>query len=187
MADTRRSLADLLANLFQDGQTEGISAQDMRDLIKSFEDAHGDCYISAAAATTISVAGTFVKVEGTTTFHDDPIDTDANSVNNRIRYTGAVPVHVHLHCSLSLTATQSNRLLTIGIYVYDASLANGSIQAKSKITQKIASGADQIAIACGADIHLDTNDYVEVWITDEDGANDITVQQMYLSMNGGVA
>lgn len=35
MADTLRTVADMLANLFQDGQAAGISANDIRDLLIS--------------------------------------------------------------------------------------------------------------------------------------------------------
>ena len=67
MPDTQRSKADILANLFQDGQTAGITAQDMRDLIVSLTPDFAGLDFATPAATTISVAGTYVKAAGTTT------------------------------------------------------------------------------------------------------------------------
>src|SRR3954463_5494952 len=61
MADTLRSLADMLANLFQDGQTGGISAQDIRDLavstIGSYVASHSGSYtlVLADAGTTVRI------------------------------------------------------------------------------------------------------------------------------------
>ena len=49
MADTKRTSTDLLTNLFQDGQTAGISAQDLRDLIVSLDSS----YIAVSATYTI--------------------------------------------------------------------------------------------------------------------------------------
>lgn len=188
MADTRRTLADILTNLFQDGQSEGISAQDMRDLIVSLQCAHGDLYVASgdSAATAIGVAGTFVKGAGTTTFHDDAVDFDANSVDNRLRYIGETEVHAHITGQVSLTSLENNRVLTIGIYHYDASVGTGSVLYKGRASQKKGTGTDIVTIPIHCDLHMDTNDYIELWVTDEDGTNTITFSHLYMSVFTGL-
>ena len=189
MTDTRRTYADIIANLIQDGQSEGISAQDLRDIVKSLRPAHGDLHVASgdSAATTIAVAGTFVKAEGTTTLMTDAIDVDANSVNNRLRYTGPCVIHAHVHGQVSLTCTQNNRILAIAMYIYDASAGSGAIQYKGKAREKIGTGTDVVTIPIHTDVELDTNDYVELWVTDEDGTNVITMDQLYICLRGELA
>ena len=59
MADSQRTLTDLLTNLFQDGQADGaISEQDMRDLIVSIgQPPRGGMFISSAIETDLNGAG----------------------------------------------------------------------------------------------------------------------------------
>ena len=189
MADTRRTYADIIDTLIQEGQTEGISAQDLRDIVKSLRPVHGDLHVASgdSAATAVTVAGTFVKAAGVTTLMDDAIDVDANSVNNRLRYTGPCAVHAHVHGQVSLTCTQNNRILAIAIYIYDDSAGIGSIQYKGKAREKIGTGGDIITIPIHTDVELDTNDFVELWVTDEDGTNVITMDQLYFCLRGELA
>jgi hypothetical protein len=62
MADTIRTLSYLLASLFQDGQTAGISANDMRDLcvtVASWASASGRTLV-ALDVSTVTTGGTAV-------------------------------------------------------------------------------------------------------------------------------
>lgn len=184
MADTKRSLSQLLTQLFQDGQSEGISAQDIRDLVVSLQPAHADCYVTTPAASVVTVAGTYVKGAGTTTFHDDSLGFDAGGESNRLRYTGMIECHACIRGSVSLTCNQNNRIIGLKIYHYDASAGTGSVLAKGNIRQAIGTGSDVISMPIDSDVHLDTNDYIEIWVTDETGASSVTLNQMYLSATG---
>lgn len=184
MADTRRSLNQLLTQLFQDGQTEGISAQDIRDLVMSVQPAHADCYVTTPEATTIGAGSTFVKAEGVTTFHADSVDFDAGGASNRLRYTGLVESHISISAHMSFTSNQNNRVIGVKVYVYDASAGTGSVIDKGYVRQTMGSGTGVVTLGLNTDIHLDTNDYVEVWVTDETGTAELTMGQMYISAIG---
>lgn len=184
MADTVRTLTDLLTNLFQDGQATGsIVAQRMRDLLVSVAPSHGSFYVSSAAATVVAVAGTYTKVLGTTTLNpnSDLVDMPAN---NRLRYTGAAAKHFGIDCSFSVTSPSSNQVMGVRIWHYDDSAGSGAYLDFSEIRRKIGTGTDIGAASCHADVEMETNDYVELHLTNYTGTNNIQLDYMYMRMFG---
>ncbi len=177
MADTKRSLNDLLTNLFQDSQAAGsITPGDVRDLIVSLSPPYGAFYFTATAATTIAVAGTFVKAEGTTVL-TNALDFTMPS-NNRLTYTGVPDRHMHLVLSASFISAGTNDNISIAL------ARNGAVITHTEMTRFLATGADQGSTAAHGDIILSTNDYIELFVTNEDAAVDVTVQQAYVFAMG---
>ena len=85
MADTPRTIADLLTNLFQDGQPDSsITPQRVRDLIVSLIPALGAIYFSTPVETVVGGANTKVLALGTTTVLASPHSMDMPQ-NNRLR------------------------------------------------------------------------------------------------------
>lgn len=177
MVDTQRSLSDLLNNLFQDSQSPGsITPGDMRDLIVSLSPAYGAYFFTATAATTISVAGTYVKAEGTTVLTNARDFTMPS--NNRLVYTGAPDRHIHLVISVSFTTAGSNDDISI------AGARNGAVINHTKMTRFLATGSDHGSTASHGDITLSTNDFIELFVTNEDAMENVTVQQGYIFVMG---
>lgn len=184
MADTVRSQSDLLTTLFQDGQTAGISAQDMRDLIVSLANPYGGLYFSTPAATTISASGTYYKAAGTTTTTNLRLFDDAGGTSNRLRYTGTIPMHFTVKAQASLTfAAGTNQVAGIQIWHYDDSAASGALVAASE-AQSLIAGTTVENIATFCDLTLDTNDYLEVHISNETGTNNMQVELGMLYAEG---
>ena len=105
MADTKRTSADLLANLFQDGQAAGsITPQDMRDLIVTMVPSYGNLYLTVPATNGIALTATPEKAAGTTSWISG-VDMDDNSVSNRIRYTGTITRRFVVTIAISMTST----------------------------------------------------------------------------------
>ncbi len=180
MVDTRRTQADLLANLLQDGQGAGsITANDIRDLLVSLSPPFGGLYVSSSAATTIATPGTFVKAAGTTTSTN--LRNFTMPANNRLTYTGVPDTHVHAACSVSMTMTGTNDDISIAI------AKNGTPIEHSKLTRKVGTGTDQGSTALHADVIMSTNDFIEVFLTNEDAATDITLTFGYLFIVGMIA
>ncbi len=108
MADTERTLAQLLV-IFQDGQAAGsISEQDMRDLIISLVPAYGSMYISTAIETVVAAQNTPLKALGTTTAGDAL--RDFTHAANRLTYTGVPDREFTVIVAISLTAAAMHRL-----------------------------------------------------------------------------
>ena len=171
--NVHRSIDDLITNLFQDGQAAGsISEQDMRDFIlTACEWPYGGLYINAPAQTTINTAGTYEKVAG------GSIITNVRSmdmpVDNRLRYIGTATKHIHLACTVDFTAVGSNVDISFAIYHWDDSAGSGSIQVGSKTTRKIGSSGDKGSTAVHWDLILEPNDYVELWVANMSGTNNV--------------
>lgn len=183
MVDTVRSSSDLLTNLFPDGQAAGsITAQDIRDLIVSLTQSNCSVAMATPAATTIAVAGTYVKAAGATTFSADTTDFDDDSgVDNRVNYIGTPARHVELAISLSMTCASSNQVIGFKI------AKNGVVIDESVVRRKQGTSSDVGAIALIAHVDLVQNDYLEVWCTNETSTGAVTVQNMFIKASGFLA
>ena len=183
MADTVRSISDLLTNLFQDGQAvASITAQDMRDLIVSLEDDHGGMYLSATAATTIAVAGTFVKAAGTTTITPGASSSITMPANNRITYDAAavgLPTrHFVIDVDVSMTAAGNNKDVRIAI------AKNGTVLTGSDIERRVGTGSDKGAMSTGFNVEMASTDFIEVFITNDTDTVSLTLTKMAVSVSG---
>lgn len=184
MTDTQRTETDLLTNLFQDGQTGGIGEQDMRDLIVSLAPSRGSFYLSVAAATTITVANTFVKAAGTTVTRALKDLDDDGGTSNRLRYTGTPTRSFLILGSFSASfAAGTNQNMGLQLYHYDASAASGSLIGGSQINRFVAA-TDIAAMSVNAMVDLDTNDYIELHVANKTGTNNLQIDAGSLSMIG---
>lgn len=185
MADTERTLTDLLTNLFQDGQAAGsISPQDVRDLIVSLTPDYGAISMTGlpnTTATTVSNTTDYFTVAGTTALGSMSEDFDMPA-NGQLRYTGTPGRHAHVACSISYKAAAANQDVLFQLMHYDASGATTSALATSRISDRISTVTESTALH--ADVHLDTNDYLYLAVRNTTGANNITVEYFYLFAMG---
>ncbi len=169
-----------MTNIFPDGQAAGsITANDMRDLIVSLAPSHGALSINVPAATTISIAGTYYKAAGTTT-----IDADANafdddsSTDNRLRYIGTPDRHVEIVTTISMTCSGSNQILGFKL------AKNGTVIDDSVSRRKVGTGSDIGGITLVAHTDMSTNDYLEVFCTNETSTATVTVEEIHFKTLG---
>ena len=136
---------------------------------------HAECYISATAATTISVKETAYKAAGTTTLSTTPAAVNFTMpANNRLTYTGATTAAAFISAVLTCTTAGTNDLL--GFHI----AKGGTVVASTHIDRFVGTGTDQGAVAVQLLCSLATNEYVEVWVENESAAADITVEHMSL-------
>lgn len=183
MADTVRSSADLLANLFQDGQAaSSITAQDLRDLIVSMLHSNGAFSMVTPAATTISVAGTYYKAAGTTLFATDDATAfdDDSGTSNRIKYIGTPDKHCEIRAVVSLTCSGSNQVLGFKI------AKNGVVIDTSSVRHTIGSGSEVIAISVSGYEDVSADDYFELFVTNETSTATITIEEIAFFVDGSM-
>jgi len=176
MADTIRSLSDLLALLPSSGRGE-ISAADLRDMLVSIQHSRGSFSISSASATTISVAGTYYKAAGTTAAGRLHNFTHAN---NRVTYTGIPDVDVDIYGSLSMTTAGSNNILGMKM------AKNGTVIDETIVRRKVGTGTDIGAAGIEGEATLSTNDYIELFVTNEDDTTSVTIEACNIIVNGSL-
>lgn len=171
MADTERTLAYLLASVFQDGQAAGaITPQDIRDLIVSVSPAHAAYYWSTPAATTITTANTFYKVAGTTTSMHGA-GGGFTHTDNKLVYTGATEQGFMVHGSFSFACNTNNQTLEFRL------AKNGTPVAASSITLTIGTGTDRRVASIAWYGELATTDYLELFVTNQTSSGTtVTVQ-----------
>lgn len=109
MADTIRTQSYILSNLFQDGQTGGISAQDLRDYVVSAEGCYADMFINEGTPVVVNNIGALnpskVTVWNNTTASSG-VTVDHTTDNDFTIQTGADGIY-KVDISLSFTGTAS--------------------------------------------------------------------------------
>jgi len=176
---TQRSKAALLT-IFEDGQTAGISAQDIRDFVDSVTPDYAGLNFITPAVTTIDTAGAYVKAAGGTALTGSSATMGDGSTDNRIVYTGAAMRHFHIVLQASVTlASGNNQNVGIQMYKFDSSAGIGTLLSHSEAVTTIP-GQNIVQITSHADTMLDTNDYLEMYIGNNTAANDIQVDLGYM-------
>ena len=124
-----------------------------------------------AAPTTISIAGTYYKTAGTSTAR--ALNGFTHS-DNRLTYIGEDDKHFHLAASLSFTCGGTNQ--TIGWKM----AKNGVVDDGTVVRRRVGTGTDIGSTALHADFTLSTNDYIEIWCTNETSTNSVTLDEFYV-------
>lgn len=164
------------AGTYVNGSFNNLWLVDARGLNEvSDEVAIGAFYVSSSAQTTISTINTPVKVAGTTTLSGSEFRVDDDSgTNNRLRYTGTKTRTFQITASISTTSPTSNVNFTWYI------AKNGTVNANSGIQRKQGTGSDVGALAISWIEELSTNDYLELWVENNDGTSNVTAEKMTL-------
>ena len=176
MADQERSLADLQA-LLADNTQGLISPQDLRDFLVSVVPPHGSFNRLVAAATTITTPGTYVKAAGTTVAGADLHHFDM-PLDGRLRYIGAPNIHAHVAVSLSMTTAGVNNVVGMKM------AKNGTVVDSSVVRRRVSTGTDIGAAALHGDVVLATNDYLELFVTNETDTDSVTIDELYFFAMG---
>lgn len=176
MVDTAKTKTAIVA-LFADNEAGDISPQDLRDFVESMHPAYGGCYWSTPAATTITDAATYYLAAGTTTETSSHRFTVSSA--GRLTYTGAPAIHLHIACSVSFTIAGTGDVVALCI------AKNGTPQTGSAARRKVGTGTDIGSTALHWDVPMVTNDYIELYVANEDvGSTTITVENGYLFAMG---
>ena len=130
----------------------------------------GSFYISSAAQTTISGAGTAVKMAGTTTAISERSFTHTS---NKLLYSGQRTSRFWITASVRLDVASGTDTLSVQIFK-TGSLITGSEQRISNT----AGLPSQVTVMI--DTTLATGDYVEIYVENEDTTANIDVTQAYM-------
>ena len=176
MSDTPRSLADLLSFVIIGG-SKRIIAQVLRDILVSLKPSRGSFSMGTASGTAIAVAGTYYKVAGTTTAGRLHNFTHAN---NRLTYTGTPDLNVDIFGSLSMTTAGTSDILGM-------KMAKGGVNIdESIVLRKVGTGTDIGAAAIVGEATLSTGEYLELFVTNTDDNQDVTIEECNIIVNGSL-
>lgn len=130
----------------------------------------GNAYMEAnATATTITTAGTFVKVAGVTIA--GAITQRFSHADNRLTYTGASTRSFAVEAIVSLTSGANNSI-SVAVFKNGAVVAGG-------VSKTTASGSGRSEnISTQAVVSLATNDYIEIWVANGTPSQNITVSDL---------
>lgn len=175
MSDTQRSQAELAA-LFADNTSGAITPQMLRDLLESANPSHGGLhYTDPGAPTVITVQSSFTLAANAADVLVNPHRFD-QPVSGRLRYTGRVAAYARVLFTGSISSPAGNNQiarLAIGV--------NGVVQIPSITRTKLGAAGDTQAITISFEVLLNPNDYLEMYISNDSSASNLTIEHGYLS------
>lgn len=122
-----------------------------------------------ATATTIANAGVAVKVAGTTI--SQAVTQKFTNTDNRATYTGAISRAFSVSAVLSCTSGNNNQ---IGIYI----AVNGTIATETEVYITTGGTGRAEAGKVQGIFQLNTDNYIEIFVENSTGANNITVTDL---------
>lgn len=169
MAQTQRTLAQLLANL-PDNTAGLVDPVHIRDIVATIQPGHAELTVTTPAATVLSDTTTWTEVAGTWALSANNSSTwEQVGSTAELRYTGPQARVLHIAASLSFTVAGSNDVVELGIGL------NGTLIPGSDIERKIGTGSDVGAAALHALVAVSTNDDVEILVRNVTAADNITL------------
>jgi hypothetical protein len=136
-------------------------------------------HVDTPAATTIAAVSTPVKAAGSTKFETTPVAKNFTMpVSNRLQYSGIADREVSVDVAVSISSTSNAQ--TVGIYV----AKNGTTIPSSEIFRKTGTGGDIGAAPTQARVNLTNGDYVELFVSNETTATNVTVEKMSFRVSG---
>lgn len=131
-----------------------------------------------ATTTTVSTANTFVKVAGTTTSSN--LNQTSMPQSNRITYTGTTSIVALIICSFTATYnTGTTDEIIFAIY------KNGAQIPESRISfdlNNVLGSIPTMPFSINIPTTLNTNDYVELWVTMTGATRIVTVSRYMMTV-----
>ena len=135
----------------------------------------GEYYVeNNATATVIGGAGTYVKMAGTTTAL--AANSGFTHSSNRLTCTSVVAKLYSIKAVVTFTSSVGN-IAAFKIY------KNGSEVVGSKVRSTANASGREENVACFSFTELGLNDYLEIWVTNETAANNVTGVDFTLLVN----
>tara|TARA_R110000737_G_scaffold77238_3_gene108355 strand:- start:3866 stop:5443 length:1578 start_codon:yes stop_codon:yes gene_type:complete len=126
-------------------------------------------YLSSSAATAISTVNTPVVVNGSFTAVEASLFT--TNVNGRITYNGVRQHNSDITASITFKSASGTHDFTF----YTAK--NGVVISGSGVTQEV-TATTTANVSLIWDLPLNTNDYVEIWVENNDNSNNVTIDNI---------
>jgi len=95
--------------------------------------------------------------------------------NNRLLYTGTLPITALVNVDVTMSGTGANRIYSIGVYKNGVALISAT-------TRQLVSAGDVVSLSNTVPVAFITNDYIEIFIA-ATNTSTITVQNLNVSIS----
>lgn len=129
-----------------------------------------------AVPTVILATNTPVKVAGITTLNT-AVTQKFTHTDNRVTYVGAITEFFQVSVAASLVSSSNN---IVGMYV----AVNGVVLASSEMYATTNAGGRAESISTITVVELKQGDYVEIWVENNTGINNITAEYLNVIVKG---
>ncbi len=184
MAETLRTIAATLATMAPEasfssealaiGGVPTVTPQDVRDAITSLTPSVGALYFATPAATAIAAGGTPLKAAGTTAALGTATADMTVATTNRLTYTGAATRTFLVMATVRLICAADAKVLGLRLYAHATGGTAAAITGGA-ITYTHVTAAAGDAVSVNALVTLSTSGFVELWVSNETDAEDVTV------------
>jgi hypothetical protein len=130
--------------------------------------------------TTFTATSTFVRTSYTTVSsgHIQNFTVDNSSNKGRLTYTGARTRMFHTGTTFSLSCASVNQQITCAMY------KNGTLAPGSKVDLYLGTASVRVSTAIHKMLSMATNDYFELWVSNNTSTGAITVTEMNIFCMG---
>lgn len=183
MADTARTSSSILS-LFADNTSGDISAQDLRDFVKSLVFPVGQISYFNTTGTAITIAAqsdgstNLVLVNPTTSLWGSEVEMDSPSNVGRLRYTGSLTRNFLVTVTGSFLPATGNDAFVFAI------AKGGTAQAASKQLVFTDATTDTVPFSTSALVSLATNEYVELYVGNMTAGRNMTINALSIRAVG---
>ena len=155
--------------VFEDVEWE-VEALGVAQTYKDRE-AFGNVRKDGSTTTTITSSGVPVKVTGASTLGLNFRMDDDSSTDNRVRYLGKLGKSVTISGSISID-NFSGGDDNVSVYV----AKNGAVITGSRVQFQVGGFLDTQASGFNETVFMETNDYLEVWVANDDDTTNLVVR-----------
>ena len=138
---------------------------DNKSYLVGYPESGAYAYISESAATTTIVADTYYRLAGTFT---NEVLSEFNITSDKLTYIGNDTQLFEISITASIQSNTVNTIVTMGIY------KNGTLEANSEMTTKVAQTADRKLLVVIDVISLSLNDNIEIRIKSDQAEAQVT-------------
>ncbi len=170
MPNTQHTIGDMYV-LLPDNTAGAISPQDVRDIVETLRNGHGEMAITATAETMINNTEDHEDLAGTYALSPFAHNWDMET-NGQMRYIGPAHRICHFAVSISLTSVSNNQDLHLRV------AKNGVSIAASDIDTRIGTGSDVSAFALHAFTDVVNDDFFTLEVRNSTSTGNVTAETL---------
>jgi hypothetical protein len=135
--------------------------------------------VSSAAATTISGAGTAVKMAGTTAAAGDTVGVTV-AVSNRITWNDRKPGLVNVYAEGLIDVASGTDAVIVHIFKNGVAVTGAALKSETKTV----TAASDLAWTISGCVEMDQGDYLELWLENVDATANLDCAEAFMSVYG---
>jgi len=177
MTQEQKTIEQLYASDIDDNTSGDTKNENIRNVVETLRPRFAEISLSGAPVSTDIVSvGVFTKLSGTTVLTADPVPYQFTMpASNRLTYGGQAKCLASIRANVSLLLDSGiNQEVAVRV------AKNGVVVAESDAAEVLSGTTNIEHLHADALLSLVPTDYVEIWVANNTGSNDLTAQRLHM-------